>query len=184
MPKKLLVIFFSVIVLFSLCFSAVVPASASESAVISTAAPSLNTITRQISIDESDNGRTITLHAGDSLKISLEYYVIPYAWHLGPFDTGVLQNVDHYTVLPPPPAVGAGTEVWVFTTTGEGTSPVLLEYRRVFDGAVARTFSVTVNVLPPLSVPASSNLTIGILVAGLATFIAWLTIRKFRQSQM
>jgi predicted secreted protein len=184
MTKKLLVILFSAIVLFSLCISAVVPASASQSAVISTAASSPEAIIKQISIDESDNGSTVALHVGDRLKINLEYYVIPYTWNLGPFDTGVLQNVDHYKVPIPPPAVGAGTEVWVFTAAGEGTSPVLLEYRRVFDGAVDRTFNVTVNVLPPLSVPASSNLTVAILVAGLTTFIVWLTVKKSRPSQM
>jgi predicted secreted protein len=181
MPQKLPAIIFSAIVLLSLCISAVVPAS--ESAVISAAASSPQAIIKQISIDESANGSTVTLHAGDSLKINLEYYVIPYTWHLGPFDTSVLQNVDHYKVPIPPPAVGAGTEVWVFTAAGEGTSPVILEYRRVFDGAADRTFSVTVNVIQPLAVPSSSNLTIGILVVGLTPFIAWLTLKKSRLPQ-
>jgi predicted secreted protein len=184
MPQKLLAVLFSAIVLLSLCNSAVVPASASESAVISAAASSSEAIIKQISIDESANGSTVTLHVGDSLKINLEYYVIPYTWYLGPFDTSVLQNVDHYKVPIPPPAVGGGTEVWVFTVTGAGTSPVLLEYRPVFGGAADRTFSVTVDVLPPLSVPASSNLTIAILVAGLTVFIVWLSIKKSRPSQM
>jgi predicted secreted protein len=183
MFKKLLAILFVTIALFSLSISAVVPASASESSSIAMAASSPNTGLKQISIDESANGTTINMRVGESLTVNLEYYVIPYLWHLGQFDTGVLQNVDHYKIHPPPPIVGAGTEVWVFTATGAGTSPIFLDYSRVSDGAVARTFTVTVNVLAALPVSASSNLTVGILVVCLTAFIAWLTLKKPRKSQ-
>jgi predicted secreted protein len=184
MTKKLLAVLFFTIILSSLSISAVIPVSASGFRVISAAASSPNTGLKQISIDESADGTTITMHVGDSLKVNLEYYVIPYIWHLGQFDTSVLQNVDHYTIVPPPPTVGAGTEVWVFTATGVGTSPIFLDYRRVSDGAVDKTFSVTVNVLALSSVPASSNLTVGILVAFLTAFIIWLILKKPRQSQI
>lgn len=179
MPKKLLAILLIAVSLFSLTISAGVPASASGFGINSTVAA--NPGPNRISVDESSNGTNIGLSVGNSLTVNLKYTGgAPVFWNLGPFNTSVLQMVDNYFIPPANPHPGAtGTEVWVFKAIGLGTSPVLLEYRSV-SGQVVKTFNVTVNVLP--SVPASSNLTIGILAAGLTFLMAWLTLKKTRQS--
>jgi|WetSurMetagenome_2_1015567.scaffolds.fasta_scaffold860036_1 hypothetical protein len=135
---------------------------------------------KQISIDESDNGSTVALCVGDTLEVKLNYAIVPYHWLLGQFDTGVIQLIDNYNIIPPPPIEGAGTEVWVFESIGLGTSPVLMEWTHVSDGAVVKTFSITVNVKEAQPVPALSTPAIGILAACMTAIIAWQIIEHKR----
>jgi hypothetical protein len=181
--KKLGLLLIMPLLVLVLGLGAAMPVSAASQSGLTTT-PSLNYPSpNEISIDESNAGQTITIVIGETLKVNLQYYLIPSAWNLIQLNTGVLQNTDRYNILPPPPIVGAGTEVWVFEAIGAGTSPMLLEYRSTLDGSLIKTFSATINVIAAPPVPATSNIALAVLIAGLAILTGWLT-RKNQHSQI
>jgi hypothetical protein len=178
--KKLGLLLIMPLLVLVLGLGAAMPVSAASQSGLATT-PSLKYPSpNEISIDESDAGKTITIVLGDTLKVNLQYYLIPADWSIIQLDTSILQNTDRYNIIPPPPIVGGGTTVWVFETIGTGTSPMLLEYRYNSGGSLIRTFSVTINVITAPPVPASSNTAMLVLIAGLAIIITWSLWEKQR----
>ena len=183
MTKKLLATLFVVISLFTLCVSANASSSASEFTLGYAVSP--NTGQHQISVDDSSTGTTISLSINDTLTINLKSNSSStgFSWQLDQINASVLNYVSHQHI-PAPRPMQPGTEEWVFQPVGVGTSAIFMEYSQPWPGGTkgAKTYNLTVNVTPP--VPASSNLAIGILTAGLAALIVWLSTKKRRQSQI
>jgi inhibitor of cysteine peptidase len=181
MTKKLLATLLIVITSFSLVIFTAMPISASKFSNISTVESPQN----HMSIDESCDGMTIQLSVGDNLVINLQSQPSTgFRWQLDQINASVLQKVSDQFIPPSPPVIGGiGTEMWVFQAIGVGSSPIGMEYSRSFQAGAARTFNITVNVTA-ITVPASSNLTIGIFVASLTALIAFFVIRKPRQTRM
>jgi predicted secreted protein len=130
----------------------------------------------EIAVDGSYNGKTITVHTGDTIKITLGSNPSTGAsWSLASnSDPNVLQYIGHQFYPSDSQMMGApGTEVWTFYAFKDGTSSITLEYRRFT--SVGSTYILTINVLPP--VPASSTLSTVLLIGGLALviviFVAW-----------
>jgi predicted secreted protein len=139
--------------------------------------------------DESTSGKTLDFYVNDTLTINLQSnHSTGFEWQLDQINTAVLQLVSHQYI--PPPGIGSnGTEVWVFQPIAVGTSPIIMEYSQPWQGGTkaAKTYNVTVNFIPgpaPISAPASTNLTTGILVAGLTVLIIWITFKRPRQSRI
>lgn len=104
-----------------------------------------------IQLDENDDGSAVTMMVGGTLIVTLESNATTgYAWELAELDTTVLENTDQTYTPPASGAAGApGTETWVFTARGAGTTTLRLEYRRPTDPEgtePADTFEVTVTV--------------------------------------
>jgi inhibitor of cysteine peptidase len=180
MNRKLLAALLIVITTFSLTMFTAIPVSASNFTNIST----VKSPSSQTSIDESSDGMTIQLSAGDNLIINLQSQPSTgFRWQLDLINASVLQKVSNQFIPPSPPVIGGvGTEIWVFKAIGAGSSPISMEYSRSFESGAAKTFNLTVNVTEP--VPSSSSLTIGILVASLTALITFFVIRKPRQTRI
>ena len=109
---------------------------------------------KEVHVDASYSGETVTLAVGDSLIVTLESNASTgYEWSLADnSDESVLQEAGHEYVAPEPtgtPVVGAGgEEVWTFTALSAGTSTISMEYVRPWeeDTEPADTFTLTVVV--------------------------------------
>ncbi len=145
MLKKFLSVLLVAIFLLVLVVSSVMPASASNYRHNLEFAP--NSGLQSVSLDESDNGKSITMYVGESLSVSLDTFGgVPVFWQLEPYNTSVLELVDSYNTPPSMPG-GPVTDVWVFEAIDQGTSQILLEYRTL-SGELVDSFNVTVNVGP------------------------------------
>lgn len=107
---------------------------------------------KTITLTDQDNGKTITLEAGQVLVIRLQSNpTTGYVWELGEVDAGVLKQVSE--VFTPPPqatdqAGAGGVDEWRFQAVGTGTTTLVLNYRRPWEQGVtpAKTFTLTVTV--------------------------------------
>ncbi len=102
------------------------------------------------SIGSADAGKTISLHKGDSLVVTLDGNVTTgYTWLAEPMDPAILKQVGEATYAPENTKVGApGKITLTFQAVKTGQSELVLNYMRPFEKNTAplNTFEVTVVV--------------------------------------
>ena len=104
----------------------------------------------KVSIGTADAGKTITLHQGDMLIVSLEGNITTgFNWQMLPQDPEILKQVGEPEVTPDSKMMGApGLIVLKFQAVKTGQAKLDLAYQRSFEKNVApaNTFEVTVVV--------------------------------------
>jgi inhibitor of cysteine peptidase len=104
-------------------------------------------------LTEADAGRTVDLHAGDRLSISLGGNpTTGYSWELAAVDKQVLAPLGKLGYAASSEAVGAGgVFAFEFEAVAEGQTALRLVYRRPWEKRrrPAQTFAVNVMVKPP-----------------------------------
>jgi inhibitor of cysteine peptidase len=177
MIRKLLVISAALCVLLTLLVLAVVPAAAVVSPSVTN--PRISSSYTVIPVDETQNGTTIVVNAGDEVVVRLSAnHTTGFFWGVKQIsDTGILELVGS-TFIPDTPIPGAtgqgGTDVWTFRAIRHGAAILSMEYSQPWNGGIKgyRTFNLTVQV-SPVGTPASSNLTIGLTIAGIAAIMVF-----------
>lgn len=105
---------------------------------------------RTIPIGEAENGRTVEMNAGDTLKISLAGNpTTGYNWYVASVDTDVLQQVGESVFVASSNAMGAGGIITLsFQASIAGQTSLMLEYKRAWETGVSplQTYSVMVVV--------------------------------------
>ena len=106
-----------------------------------------------LTVTGQNNGQTVTLKPGQVLVVRLESNpTTGYAWQLLAADPAVIKQVGEAGFTPAPVATGVvgagGTAEWRFAAAGEGTTTIILNYRRPWekDTRPAQTFTLTVTV--------------------------------------
>jgi inhibitor of cysteine peptidase len=103
-----------------------------------------------INADKSYDGRTLTLHVGDGVNLSLaENPTTGYRWEFSAKPEPVCVIVSDAYVANTGGAIGGGgVRSWVFHAVDKGTAKVSLGYRRPWekDVAPAQTFALTIVV--------------------------------------
>ena len=104
-----------------------------------------------LTIGESDNGRTLDIGCGESVRVSLpENATTGYRWTIDRYDERVIEAISSEAAYPAS-ALGSGGEV-AFTLRGKnvGSGEVTLKYWRHWEGesSVRARFQVRLNVHP------------------------------------
>jgi inhibitor of cysteine peptidase len=100
-------------------------------------------------VDESSNGKTVTLHVGDSLKVALtENASTGYRWMVTAQLDNILRQVSDTSEGQGSPPGKPGVRVIGFEAGGPGTIDLTMEYRRHWerDTPAARQFQLHVVV--------------------------------------
>jgi inhibitor of cysteine peptidase len=112
---------------------------------LSARGPSVQKPTR---LSEGDAGRTVELHAGDKLEVSLKGNpTTGYQWEMAVVDAAVLKLVGEPEFNPDSSALGAGGKVTLrFEAVAAGQTILQLIYHRSFEKNVPpiKTFKATV----------------------------------------
>ncbi len=102
------------------------------------------------SIGAADAGKTISLHKGDSLTVTLDGNVTTgYTWLVKPMDPAILKQVGDSKYTPENTKIGAPGKVSLtFQAVQTGQSELVLNYTRSFEKNTAplNTFEVTIVV--------------------------------------
>ena len=105
---------------------------------------------RIISIGEAENGKTVEINAGDTLKVSLAGNpTTGYNWYVASVDTQVLTQMGDPSFVASSNAMGAGGIITLtFQAPIAGQTSLQLEYKRAWETAVnpLQTYSVMVDV--------------------------------------
>jgi predicted secreted protein len=137
---------------------------------------------KTVNLDQSQSGGSVTLNTGDTLNVVLSQQTgsTGYSWSLVSLTpAGVLTSLGHQ-ITPGQGIGGVGTDTWTFSASSTGTCQIDLEYRRG-TGESARSFTQTVLVndsAPP--VPASSNLSLYLMIGAFATTAAAVATRRLK----
>ena len=103
------------------------------------------------SLTEADNGRTVDLRVGESVRLTLpENATTGYRWAIDRLDRDVVEEAGSEP-HPSGGAIGSGSNVtFDFTAKKAGSGEVALKYWRHFegDGSVVKRFSFRLNVQP------------------------------------
>lgn len=101
-------------------------------------------------IGAGDAGKTITLHEGDTLIVTLDGNTTTgYTWLMQTMDPAILKQVGDPAYTPESDSIGApGTISLTFQAVKSGQASLVLNYMRAFEKDVAplHTFEVTVVV--------------------------------------
>ena len=104
-----------------------------------------------VSLVETDNGRTIDVHPGETVQVTLpENATTGYRWAIDHYDQDSIEAVSaepHY----PAKAVGAGREVaFSFRAKKSGTGEIVLKHWRQWEGdaSVTDRFRLRLHVQP------------------------------------
>lgn len=112
------------------------------------AAPTPTPSTKQLT--EADAGRSIKLHVGDKLEVTLPGNLTTgFQWDASVVDTAILRPIDEPEFEPFSSAVGGGGKFTLrFAAVGTGQTDLTLIYHRPFEKDVlpAQTFEATVTV--------------------------------------
>jgi len=102
-------------------------------------------------IDEGDNGREVSVAAGQWLEICLEENrTTGFRWLVTAAGGPACIPADDHFEPPGGPAGGSGRHCWRFRAAAPGRGTITLVYRRTWEGAPeARTFNVSVRVGAP-----------------------------------
>jgi len=104
----------------------------------------------KISIGTGDAGKTITLHPGDTLVVTLDGNITTgYNWLMQPMDPAILKQVSEPAYTPESNQAGApGKIVLTFQAVKTGQANLVLNYMRSFEKNTTplSTFEVTVVV--------------------------------------
>jgi inhibitor of cysteine peptidase len=114
----------------------------------STSSASPEKSTRQIT--EADADRTVELHVGDRLELTLPVNpTTGFQWEVSELDSAILRSVGEQTFEPSSNAVGSGGQVTLrFEAVGSGQTELKLILHRPFEKDVppTQTFEVTVMI--------------------------------------
>ena len=103
-----------------------------------------------ISIGANDSGKTITLHQGDTLIVTLEGNTTTgYNWIMQTMDPAILTQIGEPAYTAESNQIGApGTISLTFQSVETGEAKLVLNYMRAFETDIAplHTFEVTVEV--------------------------------------
>lgn len=103
------------------------------------------------SLTEADNGRTVDLRVGDSIRLSLsENATTGYRWAIERLDRDVVEEIGSQP-HPSRGAIGASSNVtFDFMTKKAGSGEVALKYWRHFegDGSIVKRFRLRLNAQP------------------------------------
>ena len=102
-------------------------------------------------IGESDNGRTLDIGLGESVRVSLpENATTGYRWTIDRYDESLIEAIASETGYPAS-ALGSGGEVaFIFKGKKIGTGEIVLKHWRHWEGesSVRARFQVRLNVRP------------------------------------
>lgn len=119
-------------------------------AILLPACASTPSVPGEISLSQSDNGKTISAAPKQTLSINLESNVTTgFKWNLvGEPDGRILKLVSSKYIEPNNPIPGkGGSENWKFQAVAVGTTTLKLQYFRPFDPKqIAGEFTITVTV--------------------------------------
>ena len=103
-------------------------------------------VSKAVELDESDDGRTVSVHETDVLIITLSSnQSTGYSWQLTERPSSVLELVaQDYEVEDEDTDGGGGVEIWRFGVRSGGRTSLRLEYIGPNGGEASRTFSLTV----------------------------------------
>jgi len=105
---------------------------------------------RTISVGETENGKTVEMNAGDTLKISLAGNpTTGYNWYVSSVDTQVLTQVGDPSFVASSNAMGAGGIITLtFQAPLAGETSLQLQYKRIWETGVnpLQTYGLTVVV--------------------------------------
>ena len=105
---------------------------------------------RTISVGETENGKTIEMNAGDTLKISLAGNpTTGYNWYVSSVDTQVLNQVGDPSFVASSNAMGAGGFInLTFQAPMAGKTSLQLQYKRIWEPGInpLQTYSLTIVV--------------------------------------
>lgn len=100
------------------------------------------------SLIEADDGRTVDLHVGEAVSVTLpENATTGYRWAIDRLDRGIVEANESRPRYPSGP-VGSGGEVtFAFKATSPGNGEVVLKHWRHFEGdaSVTKRFRVRLN---------------------------------------
>jgi inhibitor of cysteine peptidase len=115
--------------------------------VVFTACGSASDSTMQLT--EEDNGRTVELKVGETIEVALQGNpTTGYQWQVASIDTTVLSAVGEPEYTPDSDAIGSGgVFVFQFKALAAATTPLQLEYLRVWETDVPPTELFTLNVV-------------------------------------
>ena len=104
-----------------------------------------------LTIGESDNGRTLDIGCGESVRVSLpENATTGYRWAIDRYDERVIEAIASEAAYPAS-TLGSGGEV-AFTLRGKnvGSGEITLKYWRHWEGesSVRARFQIRLNVRP------------------------------------
>jgi inhibitor of cysteine peptidase len=103
-----------------------------------------------VHLDQSDNGKTITVTVGDEVVIALdENPTTGYTWAVEKIDDTILAlKSSDYTRTGPPVSGAGGVRTFTFTAKQAGTSPLELKDWRSWEGdkSVIGRYSLTIEV--------------------------------------
>ena len=139
----------------------------------------------EVSVDRSASGSHIQIAPGDTLTVTLSSRPSTgFSWEFAQDNAlGVLQFVGH-TLGPPSGLGGSRKDIWTFSSGNPGTAHLSLEYSQPWTEGTKRadTFElwVLVSSTQILTVPATSNLSTGLMIAIFATAIAVFGIWRTR----
>ena len=98
-------------------------------------------------LDENSNGATVDLTVGEVLEIQLaENPTTGFRWQVQADGEPVCQPVDDRFESPGGPPGRGGTHVWHFRACRTGTGQIDMVYRRSWETAAAKTFTLHVRV--------------------------------------
>lgn len=102
-------------------------------------------------IVESDNGRTLDIGLGESVRVSLpENATTGYRWKIDRYDESLIEAIASETGYPAS-ALGSGGEVaFIFKSKKIGTGEIVLKHWRHWEGesSVRARFQIRLNVRP------------------------------------
>jgi len=98
-------------------------------------------------IDQSRNGATVEVEAGDTFRIQLyENPTTGYRWHLAsPADAALRVVEDAFALLQDKPGAG-GMRHWTFTADRPAVVKLQFDRKRAWETQAAEVFTVTIDV--------------------------------------
>lgn len=102
-----------------------------------------------ISIDASDSGKTITIHQGDTLIVTLDGNpTTGYNWLMQTMDPAVLEQVGEPAYTPASDQIGAPGKISLtFQAVETGQANLVLNYMRPFEKDIAPLYTFDVMVI-------------------------------------
>ncbi len=109
----------------------------------------LASCTTSTSLTSADNGKSIQVHAGDEIAISLDSSpTTGYGWAIEKSDETLL-TLKQSTFSASSSSIGSsGTQMFTFVAKSAGTAHLQLKYWRSFEGdtSITRRFAVTIQI--------------------------------------
>lgn len=102
-------------------------------------------------LTEADDGRTIDLHVGDAVQVTLpENATTGYRWEIDQLDAAIVATEGSKSNYPGGAVGAAGKVSFAFKAEKAGNGEVALKYWRRFEGdsSIVRRFRINLSVKP------------------------------------